>query len=59
MVMAGGGVTVKLAPLLWTPPTVKTTRPLVAPGGTVTSKLVAVQFAADMAAPFKVTVLDP
>lgn len=59
LVMAGGGVTVKFTPLLWTPLTVTITGPLVAPEGTVTSKLVAVQFAADMDVPFKVTVLDP
>lgn len=59
LIIAGGGVTVKETGLLCTPPTVTTTFPLVAPAGTVTSKLFGVQFAADIAAPFRVTVLAP
>ena len=38
LVMPGGGVTVKEAPLLCTPPTVTTTFPLVAPDGTPTTE---------------------
>jgi len=60
LVMPGGGVTVKEAPLLCTPPTVTTTFPLVAPDGTVTSKLAGDQFAVAVAwTPLKVTVVLP
>jgi hypothetical protein len=59
LVMPGGGVTVKGTPLLDTPPTVTTTFPVVAPIGTVTLNIVAVQFEAAIGVPFKVTVLAP
>jgi hypothetical protein len=60
LVMLGGGVTVKDMPLLCTPPTVTTTFPVVAPDGTVTSKLAVDQFAVAIAwTPLKVTVLLP
>jgi hypothetical protein len=56
---AGAAVTVKLTPLLATPPTVTTTFPLVAPVGTGATMLVAVQFAGVIVAavPLNVTVL--
>jgi hypothetical protein len=53
------GVTVKLDPLLATPPTVTTTLPVVAPLGTVTAMLVAPQLVTVAVAPAKVTVLPP
>ena len=60
LVMLGGGVTVKRTPLLCTPPTVTMTFPVVAPVGTVTSKLAVDQFAVDVAVtPLKVTVVLP
>jgi hypothetical protein len=60
LVMLGGGVRVKGAPLLCTPLTVTTMFPLVAPDGTVTSKLVGDQFAVAVAwTPLKVTVVLP
>src|SRR5204863_4363 len=53
-------VTVKADPLLAVPNTVTTTLPVVAPAGTVTVMLVALQaLAAAAAVPLKVTVLDP
>jgi hypothetical protein len=55
----GGGVTVKVTPLLANPPTVTTTAPLVAPVGTVTVMLVALQFVGVAATPLRVTVLLP
>jgi len=55
-----GTVTVKLTPLLACPPTVTTTFPVVAPLGTVTVMLVALQAPAALAdVPLKVTVLVP
>jgi len=54
--------TVKRTPLLATPPTVTTTLPVVAPVGTGTTILVALQFAelvGFVAVPLKVTVLVP
>src|SRR5947209_9544513 len=57
--MFGGGVTVKGRPLLAIPPTVTTTFPVVAPAGTGTSILVAVQFVGVPAVPLNVTVLVP
>jgi hypothetical protein len=57
--MFGGGVTVKSRPLLATPPTVTTTFPVVAPTGTFTSMLVAVQLEDVAAVPLNVTVLVP
>jgi hypothetical protein len=59
-VMLGGGAeTVKLTPLLATPPTVTTTFPVVAPVGTSTTILVAVQLVGAAAIPLNVTVLVP
>src|SRR5215813_1514936 len=51
--------TVKLTPLLATPPTVTTTFPVVAPAGTGTTMLDAVQLVGDAAVPLNVTVLVP
>src|SRR6266481_2555375 len=60
LVMLGAGtVTVKLTPLLATPPTVTTTLPVVAPAGTSTTTLVALQLVAVAATPLNVTVLVP
>jgi hypothetical protein len=60
LVMLGAGtVTVKLTPLLATPPTVTTTFPVVAPVGTVTTMLVALQLVAVAAVPLNLTVLVP
>jgi hypothetical protein len=60
LVMLGGGtVTVKVLPLLATPPTVTTTFPAVAPVGTVTTMLVELQLVAVAAVPLNVTVLVP
>jgi hypothetical protein len=59
-VMLGAGtVTVKPTALLATPPTVTTTLPVVAPAGTVTRMLVALQLVAVAAIPLNVTVLVP
>jgi hypothetical protein len=59
-VMLGpGDVTVKLAPLLATPPTVTTTLPVVAPAGTGTAMLVALQLAGTAPIPLNFTVLEP
>jgi hypothetical protein len=52
-------VTVKLTPLLATPPTVTTTFPVVAPLGTGTAMLVPLQLVGVPAAPLNVTVLAP
>jgi hypothetical protein len=51
--------TVKLTPLLATPPTVTTTLPVVAPAGTGTVMLVALQLVGVPAVPLNVTVLVP
>ena len=60
LLMLGVGMTVKVTPLLETPPTVATTGPVVAPAGTGTMMLVALQFEIVVAGvPLKVTVLDP
>src|SRR5438477_570986 len=60
LVMLGAGtVTVKLTPLLATPPTVTTTFPVVAPPGTGTPILVALQLVGVAAVPLNVTVLVP
>src|SRR5712664_580936 len=60
LVILGGGVTVKGRPLLGTPPTVTTTLPVVAPTGTFTSMLVALQVLAIPAEiEAKVAVLAP
>ena len=53
------GVTVKLTPLLATPPTVTTTFPVVAPVGTDVTRLEALQLVTVAAVPLKVTVLLP
>ncbi len=52
-------VTVNPIPLLATPPTVTTTFPVVAPAGTATTMLVALQLVGIAAAPLKLTVLLP
>jgi hypothetical protein len=54
-----GWVTVKLMPLLATPPTVTTTFPVVAPVGTGATMLVALQFVGVGVAPLNLTVLLP
>ena len=54
-----GWVTVKLAPLLATPPTVTTTFPVVAPVGTGATMLVALQPVGAAVVPLNVTVLLP
>jgi len=60
LVMLGAGtVTVKLTPLLATPPTVTTTFPVVAPVGTGTTMLVALQLVGVAAVPLNFTVLVP
>lgn len=59
LVIVGIGMTVKLSPLLGSPPTVTTTLPVVAPVGTGTMMLVAVQLVGDAEVPLNVTVLDP
>src|SRR5271165_409074 len=53
--LGGVGSTVKAMPLLATPPAVTTTLPLVAPAGTGTAMLVAVQLVGTAAVPLKVT----
>jgi hypothetical protein len=58
-VMLGGTVTVKLTPLLARPPTVTTTLPVVAPVGTATTMLVALQLLGVAEVPLNVTVLVP
>src|SRR5260370_4516766 len=60
LVMLGAGtVTVKLTPLLATPPTVTTTFPVVAPAGTGTTMLVALQLVGVAVIPLNVAVLVP
>jgi hypothetical protein len=58
MLGAGTG-TVKLTPLLATPPTATTTLPVVAPLGTTAVMLPALQLLAVAAVPLKLTVLVP
>jgi hypothetical protein len=58
-VMVGVGRTLKLAPLLGTPATVTTTLPVVAPDGTSTIMLVALQLFGVAEVPLKVMVLVP
>ena len=53
------GATVKLTPLLASPPTVTTTFPVVAALGTGTTMLVALQLVGTAVVPLKVTVLVP
>lgn len=58
--MLGGGSSVKLIPLLFTPPTVTTTFPVVAPDGTATEMLVLFHVGAAAAdVPLNLTVLVP
>ena len=59
LVMAGVGSTVKEKPLLAIPPTVTTTFPAIAPVGTGTVMLVALQLVGVAAVPLNVTVLVP
>jgi len=59
LVIVGVGSTVKLTPLLDTPLTVTATLPVVAPVGTGTTMLVALQLDGVPDVPLKVTVLDP
>src|SRR5580765_471903 len=59
VVNVGGGFTVKLRPLLASPPTVTTTLPVVAPAGTGTTMLVAVQLVGVAVVPLNLTVLVP
>jgi hypothetical protein len=59
LVIAGGGVTVKVTPVLASAPTVTTTLPVVAPAGTVTAMLAALQVLTTAAVPLNVTVLPP
>jgi hypothetical protein len=59
VILGAGVVTVKLTPLLATPPTVAITFPVVAPAGTGTTRLVALQLAGVAVTPLKVTVLLP
>ena len=57
--MPVGVVTVKFEPLLACPPTVTTTLPVVAPVGTGTVMLLALQLVGVAEVPLKVTVLVP
>ena len=59
LVMLGVGMTVKVKPLLATPPTVTMTGPVVAPAGTGAMMLVALQFDIVAVVPLNVTVLVP
>jgi hypothetical protein len=59
LVMLGADTTVKLTPLLFTPLANTTTFPVVAPDGTVTPMLVALQLVTLAAVPLKLTVPDP
>ena len=59
LVMLGGTMTVKLTPLLATPPTVTTTFPVVAPVGTGAVMLVALQLVGVAVVPLNFTVLVP
>src|ERR1700733_10973412 len=59
LVIVGGGVTVKLTPLLAWPPTITTTAPVVAAAGTSTLMRLALQLVGVAAVPLNVTVLVP
>ena len=59
LLIFGGGTTVKGAPLLGMPATVTTTFPVVAPLGTGTTILVALQLVGTAAVPLNVTLLVP
>src|SRR5204862_7802054 len=57
--LGAGAVTVKLTPLLECPPLVTTQFAVLSPGGTVATRLVALQLVGVAAVPLKVTVLLP
>ena len=59
VIVGAGSVTVKVEPLLATPPTLTTTFPVVAPVGTVVAMLVALQLVTAAVVPLKVTALVP
>jgi hypothetical protein len=59
LVMLGADTTVKLTPLLAFPDAVTTTFPVVAPEGTVTAMLVALQLVTEAVVPLNLTVLLP
>ena len=59
LVMAGAGATVKLIPLLATPLAFTTTLPVLAPVGTGTAMLVALQLAGVALVPLKATIPLP
>jgi hypothetical protein len=59
LVILGGGITVKLEPLLFTPLAKTTTFPVIAPVGTVVAILVALQLVTVAAVPWKLTVPEP
>jgi hypothetical protein len=59
LLITGAGTTVKLTPLLATPDTVTTMFPVVAPDGTGTSMLSALQLVGVAAVPLNLTVLIP
>jgi len=59
LLMIGAELTVKVTPLLATPPTVTTTFPVVAPEGTGTTMLVLLQLVGDAVTLLNVTVLVP
>jgi len=59
LVMVGAWITVKVTPLLGSPPTVTTTGPVVAPAGIGAMMLVALQLDTVAIVPLKVTVLVP
>jgi len=59
VLMLGGTTTVKFTPLLVKPPTVTTTLPVVAPAGTGTPMLLALQLVGAAEVPLNVTVLVP
>jgi hypothetical protein len=59
VILGAGTMTVKLTPLLATPPTVTTTLPVVALAGTGTEMLVALQLVGTVTMPLNVTVLVP
>ena len=59
LVMLGVGRTVKLTPLLFTPLAYTTTLPVVAPDGTGTTMLVALQLVGVAVVPLNFTVLEP
>jgi hypothetical protein len=58
-IVGPGDVTVKVIPLVATPPTVTTTLPVVAPSGTGRAIEVSLQLVGVAAVPLNVTVLAP